>query len=397
MSVLTFSPADRIAEVGEYFFAKANKRIATVEASGIKVINLGVGSPDLPPPPAVISELQTKVADLSLHGYPSYAGLPALKTALASWYQQEYAVSLAAESMILPLAGSKEGLVFLTQALVNPGDVVLVPDLAYATYARAAVLAGGESVAYRLDPGRGYLPDFSALSPEVLQRAKLLWINYPHNPTGATATLADLAEIVAFARQHQLVIGSDNPYSHLVFDDSQPVSILQVPGALDLAVEFDSFSKTYNMAGWRLAWAVGNPQLIELLKTMYSNVETGLFIPMQQAAVTALQTPREWLADRNQTYAKRQTLLVRLLTTLGCQPFSAKASLYVWAKVPADIKNVEEYCFDLLEKTGVFLTPGTVFGPAGEGYVRVAICQPEAVLQVALERLQTNGVQTETL
>lgn len=397
MPVLTFTPADRISEVGEYFFARANKRIAAVEASGTKVINLGVGSPDLPPPPAVITDFQTKVADLQLHGYPSYAGLPALKTALGAWYQQEYSVSLVAESMILPLAGSKEGLVFLTQALINPGDMVLVPDLAYATYARAAVLAGGEVVPYRLDPNKGYLPDFSTLSPEILQRAKLLWINYPHNPTGATATLADLAQIVAFARQHQLVIGSDNPYSHLVFDGSKPVSILQVPGALDLAVEFDSFSKTYNMAGWRLAWAAGNPQLIELLKTMYSNIETGLFIPMQHAAVTALQTPKDWLIDRNQTYANRQNLLVQLLTTLNCQPFPARASLYVWAKVPAGVKNVEEYCFDLLEKTGVFLTPGTVFGPAGEGYVRVAICQPAAVLQTALERLQTNGAPTETL
>ncbi len=389
MSQLTFTPADRIAEIGEYFFAKANRRISAVIERGLSVINLGVGSPDLPPPPAVVTDFQQHVANPVLHGYPSYAGLPELKTALAAWYGREYQVDLDAKTMILPLAGSKEGLVFLTQAVINPGDVVLIPDLGYATYARAATLAGGELVFYHLDPNNGYLPNFSNLEAATLSRAKLLWINYPHNPTGATASLADLAAIVDFARQHNLIIGSDNPYSHLVFDDNKPVSILQVPGAMEVAVEFDTFSKTYNMAGWRLAWAAGNPQLIEYLTTTYSNVESGLFVPLQLAGVTALQTPTTWVQACNKIYSERRELLVKILETLRCEPFTAHASLYVWAKVPTNINNVEEYCFDVLEKTGVFLTPGTVFGQVGEGYVRVAICQSTSVLQLALERLKT--------
>ncbi len=388
MSSLVDQQAKRMDSLGEYFFSRAHKKISEVAATGMEIINLGIGSPDLPPSPMVIEELANRVTDMTLHGYPSYSGLPLLRTEIAKWYQREYSVEIDSASMVLPVSGSKEGLVFTTLALVNPGDEILIPNPGFSTYERAAVIAGAVPRMYTLSQELAYQPDFEALEKTDLSKVKLMWINYPHNPTGATATLEQLKKIVEFGKKHSILIASDNPYSHISFNTAHEPSILEVPGALDVAIEIGSFSKTYNMAGWRIGWIVGHKKLMGTIGAFYSNVETGVFIPIQYAAVKALQLPQSFITERNSIYKKRSVIANDIAQILGCEKTETIASLYVWARLPKEIVNAEEYCFELAEKTGVFITPGTAFGSEGEGYIRIALCQPEAILEKAKSKLE---------
>lgn len=388
MSPVVSKRANRMDSLGEYFFSRANKKIAQIANSGKEIINLGIGSPDLPPSPLVIEELAKRSRDLTLHGYPSYSGLPLLRTEIMRWYEKEFGVHINSVNMILPISGSKEGLVFTTLAFVNPGDEVLIPNPGFSTYKHAALLAGATPRLYSIDFGNEYQPDFEMLEKTDLSKVKLMWVNYPHNPTGATASLKQLEKIVSFGKKHSILIASDNPYSHISFNKPHETSILEVHGALDIAIEVNSLSKAYNMAGWRIGWIVGNRKLISTICALYSNIETGVFIPVQYAAIKALQLPQSFITERNEIYKRRLTIVNNIAEILGCEISETKASLYVWAKLPKHILNAENYCFDLAEKTGIFITPGTAFGSGGEGYVRISLCKPEHILLEAKLKLE---------
>lgn len=389
MSTSIVQQAKRMDTLGEYFFSRAHKKISQVASTGKVIINLGIGSPDLAPSPLVIEELAKKVADPSMHRYPSYTGLPQFRTEIATWYQREFGVNIDPTNMVLPLSGSKEGIVFTTLALVNPGDEVLIPNPGFSTYERAAVIAGAVPRMYVLDRENGYQPHFETLEKTDLSKVKLMWINYPHNPTGATASRKQLENIVNFAKKHSILLASDNPYSHISFNKTHEASILEIPGALNFAIELNSLSKTYNMAGWRIGWVVGNQKLIATISALYSNIETGVFNPIQYAGIKALQLPQSYITERNEIYKKRLIIANDIAQMLRCEKNETKATLYVWARLPQQILNAEEFCFDLLEKTGIFVTPGTAFGSNGEGHIRISLCQPEKVLldaKLTLER-----------
>lgn len=377
--------AKRMADLSEYFFASLNTKLETYKKSqnSRPIINLGIGNPDLPPHPAVIETLKTESEKPDAHTYPPYNGLPELRQALAAWYQREHAVELDPETQVFPTTGSKQGIAHFTLAVVDRGDRVLVPNPGYATYAKASHLAGGEVVEYPLKEENNFLPDLHQLENLDLTNVKVLWINYPNNPTGASASKEDLKQILLFARRHNMILASDNPYSHTTFTGQPAPSILEIAEPDDLVIEFNSLSKTYNMAGMRIGWAVGHPTLITLLSTVNSNIETGIFRPLQKAATAALTLPNEWIVKKNNIYKKRRQKLHLLLEKIGCSVFPSQATLYLWAKIPEGEKRSEDFVFSLLYRTGIFITPGTAFGSQGEGYVRVACCQSLEVIEKA--------------
>ncbi len=375
-------------KVPPYVFAHVAKLIAEKQAQGIDVINLGIGSPDLPSPPHVVKALQEAAADPKNHRYPSYTGLPQLRQAIADWYRRRFEVELDPDREVVPLIGSKEGIAHLALAVVGPGDIALIPDPGYPTYQMGTILADAEPYPVPLLAENDFLPDLEAIPEDVLQRARILWLNYPNNPTGAIASLEFFEEVVVFARRHNLIVAHDNPYSDVTFDGYVAPSFLQVPGAKEVAVELHSLSKTYNMAGWRVGMAVGNAEVIEGLIRVKSNVDTGIFNPIQYAAIAALtETDANWLAERNATYQRRRDILVNGLRAAGLHAFEPKATLYVWARVPEGWTS-QEFSIHVLDEAGVWLTPGTAYGASGEGYVRLSICAPEERLQEAMERLQ---------
>ena len=380
------TPAARTAQLSEYFFARANQKIAEV-AKHKKVINLGIGNPDLLPHPAVIERLHQAVESPTAHSYPPYNGLPELRAGLAEWYTRNYGITLDPKTQVFPTAGSKQGIVHVMLATVDRGDQVLVPDPGYSSYEKATLIAGGSVVRYAIDAEHNFLPDLEQLASQDLKHVKVMWINYPNNPTGATITHDELKKILAFTRQHNIILANDNPYSHVTFNGYRAPSLLEVAEPDDAVIEFNSLSKTYNMAGWRIGWAVGHPELIRLLSSVNSNIETGTFIPLQWAAITALQLDPQWIEERNAVYAERRELVMQILEKLGSHVYKPRAALYVWAKLPEKIKNSEAFAFELLEKSGVFITPGTAFGSGGEGYLRASLCQPFQELEEALERV----------
>lgn len=379
--------ARRITNLPSYVFAEASKSLAALKARGVDIINLGVGSPDLPPPSWITDALYRAAQDPSKHGYAGYYGLPVLRQAVAHYYQQRFNVQLDPEGEIVTLIGSKEGIFNLALAFIDAGDVGLIPDPGYPTYALGVIMAGGEPVSVPLRADNGFLPDLTAIPQRVLRRAKLLWLNYPNNPTAATADLAFLSEAVAFAREHDLLLCYDNPYCDVTFDGYVAPSILQVPGAKDVAIEFNSLSKTYNMAGWRVGMAVGSRQAVEALARVKTNIDSGMFAPIQAAAAAALTADRSWLKDRNRTYQARRDIVLEFLPAAGMRAAKPLASLYVWAQIPPG-ETSAEFSRRLVEATGVWFTPGTAFGVHGEGYVRIALTVPEERLCEAGRRLR---------
>ena len=378
--------AKRIENLPPYVFATVEKRIAAERARGVDVISLGIGSPDLMPPKEIIDAMYQSALRPDTHGYAGYYGTPALRQATADYYGRRFGVELDPGSEILPLIGSKEGLANVALAFIDPGSIALATDPGYPTYRMGALLAGGDSYPMPLYRENGWLPDFDAIPGDVLKRATIMWLNYPNNPTGAAAPLEFLARAVDFASANDILICYDNPYCDVTFDGYVAPSILQVPGAKEVSIEFNSHSKTYNMAGWRVGVAVGNATAIEALTTVKTNIDSGIFRPIQDAATLAYNGDQSWLAERNAIYQRRRDIILGWLPRLGMSADVPKGGLYVWARVPEGA-TCEEYALDMLDKTGVWMTPGTAFGQYGEGYLRLSVCVPEERLLEAGERL----------
>ncbi len=378
--------ADRIANLPPYVFATVEARIAAKKAAGVDVISLGIGSPDLPAPKFIIDAMYQEALKPNTHGYAGYYGTQALRNGICTYYGKRFGVELDPNTEVRPLIGSKEGLANMALAFVDPGDVVLAPDPGYPTYSMGAVMAGGESYAVPLLEENNWLPVLHDIPSDVAARATLLWLNYPNNPSGVGAPLAFLQEAVDFCREYDILLCYDNPYCDLVFDGYVAPSVLQIPEAKDVAVEFNSLSKTYNMAGWRVGMAVGNAQAIEALTTIKTNIDSGIFLPLQAAAAAALTADQSWIAERNMVYQRRRDIIMGWLPRLGMSAQPPQGGLYVWVKVPAGV-DCETYALEMLDKAGVWLTPGTAFGQQGAGHLRLSVCVPEDRLIEAGERL----------
>jgi len=378
--------ANRIANLPPYFFAQLGKRIAQLRQEGIDVIRIDIGSPDLPPPDFVLQELNRSAADLSHHTYAGYYGIPALRRAIADYYAKRFGVELDPDTEVIPLIGSKEGIAHVPTAFVNAGDLVLVPDPGYPAYRMGVVLVEGDTYPLPLLAENDYLPDLEAIPRDVLRRAVVLWLNYPNNPTGAIAPLNFFEHAVDFARRHNLLICHDVPYADVSYDGYVAPSMLQAEGAKDVVLEFNSLSKSHNMAGWRVGMAVGNAQATEALALVKTHLDSGIFRPIQDAATAALTGDQAWLAGRNAIYQERRDLVLAALERAGLRARKPRAGLYLWPQVPAGITSAG-FASRLLEETGVSVTPGTAFGQHGEGYVRLSLGQATDRIREAMHRL----------
>jgi LL-diaminopimelate aminotransferase len=380
-------PSERISAFKPYFFASLGQKIAGLKAGGMDIIRLDMGSPDLPPDNFIIEKLVSEARRPDVHGYTPMGGTPEFKKAVASYYLRRFGIELDPQKEVLALLGSKEGLFNLSQVILNPGDVALVPDPGYPVYTAGAIIAGAEVVYMPLLEKNHYLPDLESIPADILRRAKLMWLDYPNNPTGAVAPFSFFEEVIAFARKHEIFIAHDAPYVDVTFDNYVPPSILQVPGARDVAIEFSSTSKTYNMGGWRLGAAVGNAQVLGYLHTLKSQMDSSHFEPIFAAGIAALTGDQEWIHDRNQVYKERRDIIVTALRQAGFTVNTPPAAIYVWARLPQGATDSTEYCSRMLEQAGVSTTPGVVYGPSGEGYLRISLGTPTPRVKEAMRRL----------
>jgi LL-diaminopimelate aminotransferase len=378
--------AKRIAMLKPYLFVEINQKIAEKRARGEEVISFAIGDPDIPTPSHVIERLCREAQEPANHRYPESAGLPELKQAIAQWYRKRFDISLDPEKEILPLIGSKEGIAHIALCIINPGDTALVPDPGYPVYSFGTSLAGGRSYYLALEEKNHFLPELNKIPQDVLKNARVLWINYPNNPTAAVADLDFYNRVVEFAKKYDIIVCHDGPYSEVAYDGYQPVSFLQAEGARDVGVEFHSFSKSYNMTGWRIGMVVGNADIIGPLRTLKSNIDSGIPQAIQYMAIEALNGPQDCIAQHNAVYQRRRDLVVEVLANIGLNVRSPKASLYVWAGVPEGYNSVE-FTTDLLDQVNVAVTPGVGYGKHGEGYVRLSLTIPDAALVKGLSRL----------
>jgi LL-diaminopimelate aminotransferase len=383
----TVELSNRLKSLPPYHFAEYGKRIAALRASGVDVINLSIGDPDLPTPPEIVEALRAAAGEPSNQRYPDYVGLAELRAAIVAWFARRFGIELDPAREVVVLIGSKEGLAHLPLAVMDPGDVALMPDPNYPVYPTAVALAGGSCHRLPLDPARGWLPDLAAVPADVARRARTLWLNYPNNPTGASASPAFFAEAVELARANDLLLIHDMAYAEVSYDGARPPSVLQTPGAKDVAIEFHSFSKAYNMAGFRIGMAVGNATAVEGLTRLKSNLDTGIFRPIQLAAAAALALPERWLAERNAIYQRRRDRILSACRRMGLAARTPEAGLYVWARVPQG-QTATAFALELLERAAVAVTPGTNFGPGGEGYVRISLTAPDARIDEAVGRME---------
>jgi LL-diaminopimelate aminotransferase len=379
--------AKRIEQLPPYLFAAISRKIAEKRAQGVDVISFGVGDPDLPTPAHIVDELVRAARDPANHRYPETEGLPELRQAIARWYEERFGVSLDPDREVLPVIGSKEGIGHVALCFIDPGDLALVPDPSYPVYARGTFLAGGDCYFLPLTEENDFLPDLDAVPVDVARRAKVLWLNYPNNPTGAVADLEFFERAVAFARRHDLAVLHDGPYSEMAFDGYRPLSFLQANGARDVGIEFHSFSKTYNMTGWRIGMAVGNAAMIDALMRVKSNLDSGIPQAIQRMAIAALEGPQDCIAEHTAVYQRRRDRLAAALTKVGLRVRLPRASLYLWARLPEGQTSVE-FATRLLDETGVVVTPGVGYGPSGEGYVRLSLTVPDDRLEEAVRRLE---------
>lgn len=377
----------RISSIKPYYFADLEKEIKSLKQSGMDIIRLDMGSPDLPPDNHIIDSLIESARLHDMHGYGESGGSQSLRSAFSTYYQQRFDVQLDPKTEVLGLIGSKEGLFNLSQILIDPGDLVLIPDPSYPVYTVSAKIAGAEVHSMPLLAENDFLPDFDSIPENLLARTKLMWLNYPNNPTGAIAPIEFFEQAIAIAKKYHFVIAHDAPYMDVCFDDFKARSILEVNGAKDVVIEFNSLSKTYNMAGWRVGVAVGNSELVRLLGLYKSQMDTSLFKPIMKAAETALLEDQSWIADRNHIYQQRRDIVVKVLLELGFSLEIPAASLYVWAKLPKDFKDSMDFCNKLLQDTGVSMTPGEVYGATGFGYVRISLVTPGERIKLAMHQL----------
>ena len=392
-------PADRLASVSEYYFSKKLKEVAQMNAEGKDVISLGIGSPDMPPSEATIQTLCREAQNPDGHGYMPYVGIPELRRSFATWYKKWYGVELNPNTEIQPLIGSKEGILHVTLAFVNPGEQVLVPNPGYPTYTSLSKILGAEVINYNLKEENGWMPDFDELEKMDMSRVKLMWTNYPNMPTGANATPELYAKLVDFARRKDIVIVNDNPYSFILND--RPLSILSVPGAKEICIELNSMSKTFNMPGWRIGMVATNSRFLEWILRVKSNMDSGMFRPMQLAAVEALKAPDSWYQRMNEVYRRRRALAARILETLGCDVRDDQVGMFLWGRVNDTLAAQltaagecpngvgEAICNRVLHQSRVFVTPGSIFGSEGRNYIRISLCCNEEMLQEALDRITT--------
>ena len=379
--------ARRIAAIPPYLFAEIDRKVAEQKAAGVDVISFGIGDPDLPTPEFIVEEMVRAVRDPATHRYPSYYGLAEFRAAIAGFYRDRFGVTLDPDTQVLPLIGSKEGIAHLPWAFVDAGDPVLVTEPGYPVYEVGTILAGGEPVHVPLRADEGWFPNFSRIDSEVADRAKILWLGYPANPTAAVATLDQLAEAVRFCAEHNILLAHDAAYSEITYDGFVAPSVLQAPGALDVAVEFGSLSKTCNMTGWRVGWVVGNATAIEALGRLKTNLDSGIFNAVQRAAIAALRSGLPHLPEVIATYQRRRDRIVEVFREAGWAVEPPKGSLYVWLPTPPGESSVD-FTARLLTTAGVVVAPGTGYGPSGEGYVRLSLTIPDSRLEEGLERVR---------
>jgi LL-diaminopimelate aminotransferase len=383
---MNIQPANRLNSVSEYYFSAKLREVGEMNAAGKNVINLGIGNPDLPPSEQTIAALAAEAQKPNTHGYQSYVGIPELRNGFAQWYKKWYDVELNPATEIQPLIGSKEGILHITLAFVNPGDSVLVPNPGYPTYTSASRICEANIVSYDLDENNNWEPDFDALEQMDLSSVKLMWVNYPNMPTGANASIELYEKLVAFGKKHSIVICNDNPYSFILNDEK--LSILSVEGAKDICIEMNSMSKSHNMAGWRMAMLATNAEFVQWILKVKSNVDSGMFRPMMVAAVAALQNSEEWHAEMNKVYTRRRVLACKIMDALDCVYDTKQVGMFLWAKIPDRYKDSGELADEILYGKNVFITPGFIFGDKGNRYVRISLCCPEPMLEEALNRIK---------
>jgi len=382
---MNIQPANRLNSVSEYYFSAKLREVGEMNAAGKNVINLGIGNPDLPPSEQTIAALAAEAQKPNTHGYQSYVGIPELRNGFAQWYKKWYDVELNPATEIQPLIGSKEGILHITLAFVNPGDSVLVPNPGYPTYTSASRICEANIVSYDLDENNNWEPDFEALEQMDLSSVKLMWVNYPNMPTGANASIELYEKLVAFGKKHSIVICNDNPYSFILNDEK--LSILSVEGAKDICIEMNSMSKSHNMAGWRMAMLATNAEFVQWILKVKSNVDSGMFRPMMVAAVAALQNSEEWHAEINKVYTRRRVIAFKIMDALNCVYNAKQVGMFLWAKIPDRYKDSGELADEILYGKNVFITPGFIFGDRGNRYVRISLCCPEPMLEEALNRI----------
>ncbi len=382
--------AKRLTALPPYLFAAIDEAKENAIKRGVDVIDLGVGDPDLPPPAHIIDALCASAHDLGRHQYPSYTGMLTFREAAAEWYKKTFAITLDPVQEVLTLIGSKEGLAHIPLAFVNPGDVVLVPDPAYPVYKIGTLFAGGVPYTMPLLAEAGFLPDLDAIPTDVADKARLIFLNYPNNPTAAVADLSFFKEVVDFASEHDIIVVHDNPYSEITFGTYRAPSLLSAPGAMDVGIEMHSLSKTYNMTGWRIGFAVGNAEIISGLGTVKTNIDSGVFEPVQEAAITALTGPQDCISDMRKIYTERRDLMIAGLRTLGIDAAPPEATFYIWTPVPDGYTSLS-FSAMLLEKIGIVATPGVGFGEYGEGYVRFSLTSSTDRIAEAVDRM--HGMQ----
>ena len=377
--------AKRLQAVEEYYFSRKLKEVRQLIADGKPVINMGIGSPDLPPDKTVIEAIQKAIFDDKAHEYQSYQGLPELRKGMASFYATQFGVALDFNTEILPLMGSKEGIMHISLAFLNEGDEVLIPNPGYPTYASVTELVQAKAITYDLTSENNWFPDFEALEKTDLSKVKLMWVSYPHMPTGANGSLEVFEKLIAFGKKYNILIVNDNPYSFVLNDN--PISILQVNGAKDIALELNSLSKTFNMAGWRVGMVLGNATLLDAVLKVKSNMDSGMFYGIQKGAIEALKLGKDWFKSQDVVYTKRRNLIFTLAEKLNCTFNKNSVGLFVWAKLPEGIHSSEEFIDAILLEKHIFITPGTIFGSNGEGYIRFSLCVTEEKIQEAIKRI----------
>ncbi|MCW3787278.1 pyridoxal phosphate-dependent aminotransferase [Plebeiibacterium sediminum] len=385
---MMIQPANRISEVKEYYFSKKLREIDEMRQQGIDVINLGIGNPDRSPSEVVLEELNAASANEGNHGYQSYIGIPELRNAFSGWYQKHFKVTIDPAKEILPLMGSKEGIMHISMAFLNKGDKVLVPNPGYPTYASVSNLVEADIVSYELKEELNWQPDFEALEKMDLTQVKLMWVNYPNMPTGANATLELFEKLVAFGKKHEILICNDNPYSFILNDN--PLSIFRIEGAKDIAIELNSLSKSHNMAGWRIGMVAANPTFIQYILRVKSNMDSGMFKPLQLAASKALSLEKDWYVEVNKEYLVRRELVWEIMDILNCKYDKNQSGMFIWAKVPETITSAVDLSDKILNEAHVFITPGTIFGKQGDQYIRISLCSKQEVLEESITRIKNS-------